>query len=158
MNLSKPLRDVPRLAYSLFLQCRAHLPRQECLSFAQPSDSQQSGIGPIFVINLERQPQRWAGVLRELSCILDPAGKPLSERAIRYSACDAQSDAQQLLDGGDIEPFYTLGDQLFVEPQPHAVPDAFDLRRPIRMSREEAIQYIKRQIDYWKSLKKKSDK
>ena len=151
MNLSKPLRAVSRLLYSLFLQCRAHLPRQKCLAFAQPSDSRQSGIGPIFVINLERQPHRWADVLRELSCILDAAGKPLSDRAVRYSACDAQSDAQQLLDGGDIEPFYTLGDQLFVEPQPHAVPDAFDLTRPIRMSREE-VAVARSHIGVWKTI------
>src|SRR3989442_6997775 len=127
MNLSKPLPTISRLLYSLVLQCRAHMPRQECLAFAQSTDSRQLGIGPIFVINLERQPQRWVNVLRELSRILDASGKPLSERAIRYSACDAQSDAQQLIDGGDTELFYTLRDQLFVEPQPQAVPDAFDL-------------------------------
>jgi hypothetical protein len=40
-----------------------------------------------------------------------------------------------LLDDGDVDPFYTLSDQLFVEPQPNALPDAFDLTRPIRMSR-----------------------
>ena len=121
MNLSKPLRAASRFLHFLFLQCRTHLPRQQCLAFVPPSDAQQSGIGPIFVINLDRQPDRWTDVLRELACILDAAGKPLSERVVRYSACDAQTDAQQLLDGGDIEPFYTLGDQLFVEPQPHAV-------------------------------------
>lgn len=116
-----------------------------------PSDTHQSGIGPIYVINLDRQPDRWTNVLRELACILDSAGKPLSARAIRYSACDAQTYAQQLLDGGDVEPYYTLGDQLFVEPQPHAVPDAFDLMRPIRMSREEvAVAYS--HIGVWKAI------
>jgi GR25 family glycosyltransferase involved in LPS biosynthesis len=99
---------------------------------------------------LERQPQRWANVLRELSSILDASGKPLSERTLRYSACDAQSDAQQLVDG-DTEPFYTLSDQLFVEPQPLAVPDAFDLTRPIRMSREE-IAVARSHIGVWKTI------
>ena len=137
MNLSKPPRAVSRFLHLLFLQCRTHLPRQQCLSFVPPSDAQQSGIGPIFVINLDRQPDRCTDVLRELACILDAAGKPLSERVVRYSACDAQTDARELLDGGDVEPFYTLGDQLFVEPQPNALPDAFDLTRPIRMSPAE---------------------
>ena len=117
MNLSKPLRAVSRFLYFLFLQCRTHLPPQQCLAFVPPSEAQQSGIGPIFVINLDRQPGRWTDVLRELACILDAAGKPLSERVVRYSACDAQAEAQQLLDSGYIEQFYTLGDQLFVEPQ-----------------------------------------
>jgi GR25 family glycosyltransferase involved in LPS biosynthesis len=127
------------------------MPRQECLAFAQPTDSRQLGIGSIWVINLERQPQRWVNVLRELSRILDSSGKPLSERAIRYSACDAQSDAQQLIDGGDTELFYTLGDQLLVEPQPQAVPDAFDLTRPVRMSREE-IAVARSHIGVWKTI------
>jgi len=151
MNLSKRLRAVSRFLYFLFLQCRTHLPRQQCFAFVPPSDAQQSGIGPIFVINLDRQPDRWTDVLRELARILDAAGKPLSERVVRYSACDAQTDAQQLLDGGDIDPFYTLGDQLFVEPQPHAVPDAFDLARPIRMSRAE-VAVARSHIGVWKTI------
>jgi GR25 family glycosyltransferase involved in LPS biosynthesis len=151
MNLSKPLHGVSRFVHFWFLKCRTHLPRQQCVAFVPPPDAQQSGIGPIFVINLDRQPQRWANVLRELSCILDASGKPLSDRALRYSACDAQSDAEQLVHGGDIEPFYTLGDQLFVEPQPLAVPDAFDLTRPIRMSREE-IAVARSHIGVWKII------
>ena len=151
MNLSKPPRAVSRFLHLLFLQCRTHLPRQQCLSFVPPSDAQQSGIGPIFVINLDRQPDRWTDVLRELACILDAAGKPLSERVVRYSACDAQTDADELLDGGDVEPFYTLGDQLFVEPQPNALPDAFDLTRPIRMSPAE-VAVARSHIGVWKAI------
>lgn len=46
---------------------------------------------------------------------------------------------------------YTLGDQLFVEPQPHALPDEFDLRRPIRMTREE-IAIAHSHIGIWKTI------
>src|SRR5882672_2239810 len=151
MNLSRPLSAAARFLHFLFLHYRMHLPRQRCLPFVPPSDAQQSGIGPIFVINLDRQPDRWTDVLRELACILDASGKSLSERVVRYSAYDAQTDAQQLLDGGDIEPFYTLGDQLFVEPQPHALPDAFDLARPIRMSQAE-IAVACSHIGIWKAI------
>jgi GR25 family glycosyltransferase involved in LPS biosynthesis len=151
MNLSKPLRSASRLLHIFFLQCRSRLPRQRCLTFPVASDAQQSGIGPIFVINLDREPKRWADVVRELDCILDAAGKPLSERVVRYSACDAQVDPPEFLDGTEVDPYYTLGDQLFVEPQPHAVPDAFDLERPIRMTRAEiAIAYS--HIGVWKAI------
>jgi GR25 family glycosyltransferase involved in LPS biosynthesis len=135
----------------LFLRWRTHLPRQQCLAFVPPSDAQQSGVGPIVVINLDRQPYRWTDVLRELACILDAAGKPLSERVVRYSACDAQTDTLQSVDGGDIELFYTLGDQLLVEPQPHAVPAAFDLARPIKMSRAE-VAVARSHIAVWKTI------
>lgn len=151
MNLSKPLRSASRFLYSLFLQCRIYLPRQQCLAFVPPSDAYQSGIGPIFVINLDRQPDRWTDVLRELDCILDATGKPLSARVIRHSACDAHSNVQQSLDGDDVNPFYTLEDQLFVEPQPHALPDEFDLMRPIRMSRAE-IAVARSHIGVWKTI------
>lgn len=151
MRLSKPLHGISRLIQSLVLKCRTYLPRQHCLSFVLPSDIQQSGIGPIIVINLDRQADRWADVLRELACILDATGKPLTERVVRYSACDAQSDAQHFFDGNDVVQFYTLGDQLFVEPQPNALPDTFDLVRPIRMSRAE-VAIAQSHIGVWKAI------
>lgn len=94
-------------------------------------------------------------MVRELDCIVDASGKPLSERAVRYSACDAQVDPTELLNGDDVDPFYTLGDQLFVEPQPHAVPDAFDLERPIRMSQAE-IAVACSHIGVWKAIAQSS--
>jgi GR25 family glycosyltransferase involved in LPS biosynthesis len=121
------------------------------MTFLDVQDSPQSGIGPIFVINLDRQKNRWTDVLRELDCILDASGKPLSERVVRYSACDGQIDLP--LDGADVDSFYTLGDQLFVEPQPHAIPDAFDLRRPIKMSQAE-IAVARSHIGVWEAIAK----
>ena len=56
----------------------------------------------------------------------------------------------------DVLPFYTLGDQLFVEPQPHALPDAFDLKRPIRMSQAE-IAVACSHISVWKTIAQSSD-
>lgn len=151
MNLSKPLRMVSRLLYSLFLQGRLHLQRQQCLAFVSHSDVRQTGIDPIFVINLDRQPDRWTAIYRELGHIMDAAGNPLSERAIRYSACDALTNPDELFGTADITPYYTLGDQLFVEPQPDAVPDAFDLERPIRMSDAE-VAIARSHIDIWKTI------
>lgn len=151
MNLSKPLSAASRLLHSLFLRCRTRLPRQQCHAFKPLSDDRGSGIGPIFVINLDRQPDRWTDVHRELDRILDAAGEPLSKRVVRHSACDAQEDPIELLGTVDIGPFYTLADQLFVEPQPHAVPDAFDLVRPIRMSDAE-IAVASSHIGIWKTI------
>ena len=151
MNLSKPLRVASRLLYSLFLRCRSYLPRQQCLAFMSPSDVQRTGIGPIFVINLDRQPDRWTDVRRELDRIVDASGKLLSDRVVRYSACDAQADPDELFSTNDVVPFYTLGDQLFVEPQPHAAPDVFDLDRPIRMSNAE-VAVARSHIGIWKTI------
>ena len=151
MNLWRRRRAASRFRHHLFLKCRTLLPRQRCHSFVSLSGSQRFGIGPIFVINLDRQPDRWIHLIQELACILDAAGESLSERVIRYSACDAQAGVDKLLDGADVEPFYTLGDQLFVEPQPSALPDAFDLTRPIRMSLPE-IAVARSHIGVWRAI------
>src|SRR5258708_38791871 len=98
MNLSKPLHAASRHLYSLFLECRFRLPRQQCLAFTSSSDGGRSGIGPIFVINLDRQPARWTDVRRELDRIADGGGEPLSERVIRYSAYDAQAYFEEFSD------------------------------------------------------------
>ena len=151
MNLSKPLRSVSCLLHTLFLRCRSRFPRQRCRTFLGVAEVQQSGIGPIFVINLDRQSSRWTDMIRELDCILDSSGEPLLERVVRYSACDAQIDPSEFSNGTDIDPLYTLSDQLFVEPQPHVVPDAFDLRRPIRMSQVE-VAVARSHIGVWKAV------
>jgi GR25 family glycosyltransferase involved in LPS biosynthesis len=94
-------------------------------------------------------------MVRQLDRILDAAGRPLSDRVVRYSACDGQVDASEFVDGAEVDPFYTLGDQLFVEPQPDAVPDAFDLSRPIRMSQAE-IAVACSHIGIWKTIAQSS--
>ena len=132
-----------------------HLPRQQSVTFVDGHDALRSEIGPIFVINLDRQPSRWTDMLRELGRILDSQGVPLSNRVVRYSACDAQVDPLELSDGSMVQPFYTLGDQLFVEPQPHAVPDAFDLERPIKMSQAE-VAIACSHIGIWKTIAQSS--
>jgi GR25 family glycosyltransferase involved in LPS biosynthesis len=151
MNLSKPSHAVSRFVHYLFLQCRRYLPRKQCFAFVPPTNAQQSGICQIYVINLDRQPDRWADILRELACIQDAAGKPLTDRVKRYSASDARTATHDALDFSDVNPFYTLGDQLYVEPQPHALPDQFDLARPISMSQAE-LAIARSHIEVWRTI------
>ena len=151
MNLSKRLRAASRLLYPLYLRARHQLPRKQCLAFSSSVDSSKVGIGPIYVINLDRQPDRWTAVGRELDRILDANGTPLSRQLIRCSACDAQARSWGPLVSSDVDPVYTLGDQLFVEPQPQALPDAFDLQQPIRMSAAEVAVALSH-IGVWKTI------
>jgi GR25 family glycosyltransferase involved in LPS biosynthesis len=156
MNLSKPLRAASLFLHSLVLRCRVHLPRKQCFAFVPPSNAQEAGICQIRVINLDRQPNRWTDVLRELACILDASGTPLADRASRFSASDAQTTPHDLEGLSDIYPYYSLGDQLYVEPQPHALPDDFDLVRPIRMSQAE-IAIAHSHISVWKTIAQSTD-
>jgi GR25 family glycosyltransferase involved in LPS biosynthesis len=155
VNLSKPLSSASRIIHALFLRARSHFPRQRSVTFGEGFDALRSGIGPIFVINLDRQTSRWTDTVRELGRILDARGIPLSDRVVRYSACDAQADPREFFDRAVVQPFYTLSDQLFVEPQPHAVPDIFDLERPIRMSQAE-VAVARSHIGIWKTIAQSS--
>jgi beta-glucanase (GH16 family)/GR25 family glycosyltransferase involved in LPS biosynthesis len=51
----------------------------------------------------------------------------------------------------DLVPYYTLGDQLFVEPQPQTLPTQFELEAPIRMSRAE-VAVAKSHIQVWRRI------
>src|SRR5271170_4597371 len=80
MNLSKPLSSPSRIIRSILTCARLHLPRQRSLTFGGHSDALGLGIGPVFVINLDRQTSRWTDAVRELGRILDAHGAPLSDR------------------------------------------------------------------------------
>ena len=94
-------------------------------------------IGRIYVINLNRQPARWAEMEQELKHVLDWSGDELWNLTERYAAVDAKNFKQEPLKDADVDPIYTLGDQLFVEPQPLVLPTQLELNSPIRMSRPE---------------------
>ncbi len=103
------------------------------------------------MINLDRQPERWAQVSTELDLVLDSSRVVLAMRTIRHSAIDARRPVQSASAGDEVDPFYTLGDQLFVEPQPSALPDRLELDRPIRMSEPE-IAVALSHISVWRRI------
>ena len=151
MNLFEPLGVARRLLHSLFLRTRAFLPVQQSTTFGPAIASGRDHIADIHVINLDRQPDRLSAVHRELDRIVDAAGQPLSQRLIRHPACDARAVPVGTLESPDIDPYYTLADQLFVEPQPDALPANFDLSRPIRMSDAE-VAVAQSHIDVWRKI------
>lgn len=87
---------------------------------------------------------------RELKHVLDASGADLVRMTVRYSAVDARNDAQQPPDD-EINPFYTLRDQLFVEPQPLSLPARLELDRQIRMSRPE-VAVARSHISVWRKI------
>jgi GR25 family glycosyltransferase involved in LPS biosynthesis len=73
-------------------------------------------VGRVFVINLDRRPDRWRHVSRELDRIVDRTGRPISSISRRFSAVDARYldvEAMRL----SIDTDYLLRDQLTVEPE-----------------------------------------
>lgn len=151
MNLFEPLQGIRHLLHTMILRLRVMLPKQKVCAFGPVGAGYPGRISDIYVINLDRQPQRLAAVTRELERIMDCTGQPLSKRLIRHAACDAQALPAATLGGVDVEPHYTLADQLSVDPYPLVLPDTFDLTRPIRMSNAE-IAVAQSHIDIWKRI------
>ena len=109
------------------------------------------GIGKIYVINLDREPGRWANVQQELRQIRDRAGSELLSLTTRQVAVDAKTFSIDPNKDGEVDPHYTLGDQLFVEPQPLTLPSRMELNSPIRMSRAE-VAVARSHISVWKQI------
>lgn len=109
------------------------------------------GIRKIYVINLDREPGRWANVKQELRQIRDCTGSELLSLTTRHVAVDAKDFSIDPDKDGEVDPYYTLGDQLFVEPQPLALPSRMELNSPIRMSRAE-IAVARSHISVWKQI------
>lgn len=151
MNPTRPLHLPAGFLYALGLRARRLLPRRQSNAFGSSIDGDTAKIGGLYVINLDRQTDRWQRITGELSLLLDGSRVALAKRAIRHSACDAGSLGMALTLGVDVEPFYTLRDQLFVEPQPHALPDRMELDHPIRMSQPE-IAIALSHIAVWRRI------
>ena len=151
MNLSRPLLAASKLLYRIGLKSRRLLPRQQCHTFGASNAKQRQWIEQIYVINLDRQPDRWVEIGRELSHVLDSSGAELAKLAVRYPAVDARTFVQPPREDDEASPFYTLRDQLFVEPQPRALPDRLELDRPIRMSLPE-IAVARSHIGVWRRI------
>ena len=150
MNLTRPSLAAVRLAFRLGYGLSKFLPRQTSTIFAQCDPSGET-VDRIYVINLDRAPDRWSRIKGELGRITDRFGNDLLDITERHHAVDARSFPRDPPKDEDVDPFYTLADQLFVEPQPLTLPTRFELTAPIRMSRAE-IAVARSHIEIWRRI------
>lgn len=151
MNLTRPSKGIGRYSFRFRLTLRRLLPNQKCKTFSVQSSSKFPAIDKIYVINLDREHARWSKMKQELKHISDSSGAEILKLTERYSAVDAKQFSHEREKDAEIDPFYTLEDQLFVEPQPSAIPTRLELNTPIRMSRAE-IAVAQSHINVWKKI------
>ncbi len=151
MNLAVPSLNIVNYAFQFWRALLKALPKQNCQTFGVQSAQKPPRIEKIYVINLEREPGRWFKMRQELRQILDSSGGELLSLTERYVAVDAMNFLGDPALDADIDPFYTLEDQLFVEPQPLVSPADFELNAPIRMSRAE-IAVARSHINVWRQV------
>ncbi|WP_312236973.1 family 16 glycosylhydrolase [Stenotrophomonas sp.] len=121
------------------------LPRFKISAFGPGADE----IGAIIVVNLDRQPERWRRVTQELRRFRTRSGVPLEAVAMRFSAVDAR-DGSAVAPTADVDPIYSVGDQLFVQPDSR-LERCFSLHEPITMTRQE-VAVARSHIEVWKAI------
>jgi len=151
MNLTSPWSAPSKFFFRIAMKCRRLRPKKRSQAFGSLNTEEQPSIEHIYVINLNRQPTRWTEMEQELRHVLDWSGVELWNLTERYAAIDATHFIEEPQKDADIDPIYTLGDQLFVEPQPFALPTRIELNSPIHMSRPE-IAVACSHIDVWRQV------
>ncbi|RYD85807.1 MAG: glycosyl hydrolase family protein [Verrucomicrobiaceae bacterium] len=151
MNLARPPLAALRLALRVAHGLRKMLPVQTSQAFSTQRTANGQTIEKIYVINLDREPSRWSSVKQELRSIRDGFGNNLLSITERHIAVDARDFSQDPPKDADVDPYYTLADQLFVEPQPQTLPTRYELDAPIRMSRAE-VAVAKSHIEVWRRV------
>jgi len=127
------------------------LPKKRSFAFGALSTKEKPKIEHIYVINLDRQTGRLAKMEQELRRVLDYSGVELWNQTERYVAVDAKNFLKDPQKDEDVDPIYTLRDQLFVEPQPLTLPTKLELDYPIQMSRPE-IAIARSHIEVWRHI------
>lgn len=143
------IRDVSgafgRLVFRLSRSLVSLLPARRILAFGMG----QARIGAIIVINLDRQPQRWLGVRRELARFRTFDGASLLSITRRFAAVDAR-DGRAVAATSDVDTIYRIGDQLHVQPDPRLLA-CFGADELVRMTRQE-VAVARSHVEVWKAI------
>ncbi len=133
--------------FQRWLAARRLLWKSRCCVFA-PKES--NAIQCIRMINLERHSSRLHELTGELSRISDRHRHPLLEISKRFSAIDAEHfQADYAI--SELEPYYALADQLFVEPDDRIPPEIVESNQHIAMTRQEVAVALSH-ISLWKEV------
>jgi GR25 family glycosyltransferase involved in LPS biosynthesis len=147
MNVTSLAGLPERLRRRLAIHSRLLDTSRRTNSFSAEGDG---AIQRIYVINLDRKPDRWHRLRRELSRFRDRSSKPLLHITRRFSAVDARY-LDRHPDKKTLRPYYSLADQLLVEPNPHLQVDAKSRAHRIDMTKQE-IAIALSHIGVWKLI------
>lgn len=116
-------------------------------SFTQ---NENSAIGRIYVINLDRKPKRWKQIKKELTRICTKDGEKLLDLTRRFSAIDARY-LNNKINKEILIPKYTLKNQLTVEPN-EKIPSHLDTDSLLIDMSPQEIAVALSHIEIWKLI------
>jgi GR25 family glycosyltransferase involved in LPS biosynthesis len=145
MNLDNIVSPLRTFAFRAWRSIAVRVPGPRIRAFGRDAGQ----IGAIKVINLDRQPIRWALVTRELRRFQTSDGVPLTAITQRLAAIDAR-DGRSVAATGDVDVMYRVGDQLHVQPDARLA-ECFCEHEPVRMTRQE-VAVARSHVEAWKSV------
>ena len=113
-------------------------------------NGERGSIGRIYVINLDRRLDRWQRVSRELSRFRDRHGNSLRTLTRRFSATDARYLGTPT-GLSDLRPYFTLAEQLLVDPNPLLNDIGESASRRIAMTKQEVAVALSH-IEVWRAI------
>lgn len=134
-----------RFRHRVRLRVRVFDWRRRAAVFSRRNES--AALNRIYVINLDRRPDRWRRVRRELDRFRDRHGEHLSATARRFSAIDARY-MEPTPDPAVLIPRFTLADQLTVDPNPLLQINNETRAREITMTKQEVAVALSH-IEVW---------
>ena len=148
MNTARHSGFLSRLRYRAMLGARYLGTNASSETFG--AGEHADAIQRIYVINLDREPDRWRQMGRELGSLRDRSGKPLAAISRRFSAVDARY-YKGLPSRELIHPHYSLADQLFVQPSPRLDGSMDAQARAIEMTPQEVAVALSH-VEVWKLI------
>lgn len=137
-----------RIAHRLRFRVRIFDPRRRIDVFSKGEE--RDAIRRIYVINLDRKPDRWKTLRSELDRFYERNGEPLSAIVRRFSAIDARY-LETTPSASMLRPTFTLADQLAVHPNPVLQIDDVTRAREITMTPQEVAIALSH-IEVWKLI------
>lgn len=145
MNLTEVVSPVRAFAFRTWRALTVLVPGGRIRAFGGGTDQ----IGAILVVNLNRQPERWRRVSKELRRFRTSDGALLTSITRRLAAVDAR-DGRSAAATADVDPMYRIGDQLYVQPDARLA-ESFAADEPVRMSRQE-VAVARSHVEAWKAI------
>jgi GR25 family glycosyltransferase involved in LPS biosynthesis len=107
-------------------------------------------VGRVYIINLDRKPDRWRRMSREVGRMRDKDGRSLAAMTRRFSAVDARYlDDPPIV--GVVSTRYSLADQFFVQPIPALGDRSPAHTRLIAMTPQEVAVALSH-IEVWRQI------
>ncbi len=145
MNIVRGHIFTQRLTLAIKRAARRFAGRQLIQVLGNQEDHRRHGLEAVYVLNLDRQPARWAHVMSEARRLKTERGRNLFDLCHRISAVDARSLVQdEVL--GTVTPTYSLEAQYFVDPDPRLLNLLRSTPVRVSMSNEEvavALSHVK---------------